>query len=295
MESILNPILLTDFDQYEYRNRGYSAEIFTNAKGVAIKLYEERFGIDTTLFEHNVLSHLKTTGIACPQLVDCVKVDDRWGFRYPWIEAETFKDAFSNRFGEMEQIANAFAQLHSTVHHIDGFDGLPTQNQYYRDIIADQPHLSGGEDARLLNLLSEMPNANKLCHGDFNPRNTLMDHTRGYAIDWQNAYCGSPLSDVAKTWVKLSFFAYHSQRTDETEKLWLRGYCRHYLNEYRRLNDFETDIFYKWIAIVAGIQSRSHEPPKRYWYSKLMDIYHDDFDELKKMVFHCNQRYRNFI
>ena len=143
-------------------------------------------------------------------------------FRYPWIEAETFKDAFSNRSEKMQQLANAFATLHSRVHHIEGFDDLPTQDQYYRDIIVDQPHLKGGEDARLLELLSEMPNPNKLCHGDFNPRNTLIDHTRGYAIDWQNAYCGNPLGDVAKTWVKLSFFAYHSPRTNETEKQWVK-------------------------------------------------------------------------
>jgi len=284
MESILNPVLLTDLDQYEYRNRGYSAEIFTNAEGVALKLYEKRFGIDTTFFEYTVLSQLKSGEIACPQVIDCVKVGGRWGFRYPWIEADTFKDVLSQQAEKMLQLANAFAVLHTRVHCIDGFDCLPDQDQYYRDIILEQPHLKGGEDVRLLELLSDMPNPDKLCHGDFNPRNTLMDQVQGYAIDWQNAYRGNPLGDLAKTWVKLSYFGYHSPRTNDAEKYWVMFFCRKYLSKYSQLNDLDMEIFYQWVAIAAGILSRSDEPLKRFWYSNLIDIFHNDYEQLKRMV-----------
>jgi aminoglycoside phosphotransferase (APT) family kinase protein len=215
-----------------------------NPEGIPLKLYDERFGIDTTFFEYSVLSHLKTTRLACPQLIVSVQFENRWGFRYPWIEGETFTDAFGNRFWLLERMARAFAQLHAVVHQVDGFDALPSQENYYRSILLDQPHLSGGEDVKLLDLLAAMPERDQLCHGDFNPRNTLMDPTRGYAIDWQSAYRGNPLGDIAKTWVKLSYFAYHSERTNYLQKLWLRRFCRSYITHYLELTNIEpTAVF----------------------------------------------------
>lgn len=285
MLALLKPVTLDDFHRYEYQTRGYSAEIFKNPEGIALKLYDSRFGIDTTLFEHSVLSHLKTTRLACPQLIDSVQIEDRWGFRYHWIEAEPFTDAFGNRFWRLETMARAFAQLHAMVHEIDGFDVLPTQEHYYRCILLDQPHLRGGEDARLLDLLAAMPKQDKLCHGDFNPRNTLMDPIRGYAIDWQSAYRGNPLGDVAKTWVKLSYFAYHSERTNYFQKLWLRRFCRSYIRHYLELTNIETSSFFQWIAVVAGAQSRSDEEPKRFWYRSLIDLYHNRPEKLQSMLF----------
>jgi len=285
MQSILNPVIIDDFHRYEFQNRGYSADIFKNPEGIALKLYDGRFGIDTTLFEHSVLLHLRTTPLACPQLIDSVQIGDRWGFRYRWIEAETFRNAFSTRFWELEKLARAFAQLHAMVHQIDGFDALPPQDVYYRSILLDQPHLRGGEDVRLLDLLAAMPKQDKLCHGDFNPLNTLMDPTRGYAIDWQSAYRGNPLGDIVKTWVKLSFFAYHSDRTNLFQNLWLRRFCRSYIRQYLELTGIETGSFFQWIAVVAGAQSRSDEVPKRFWYRSLIDLYHSRPEKLERMIF----------
>jgi tRNA A-37 threonylcarbamoyl transferase component Bud32 len=285
MQSILNPVIVNDFHRYKFQTRGYSAEIFTNPEGIALKLYDQRYGIDTTFFEHSVLSHLRSTRLACPQLIDCVQIADRWGFRYRWIEGETFKDAFGNRFWRLEKLARAFAQLHAMVHEIDGFDALPSQDDYYRSILLDQPHLRGGEDIRLLDLLAAMPNEDKLCHGDFNPRNTLMDSNRGHAIDWQSAYRGNPLGDVAKTWVKLSYFAYHCQETNRIQKLWLTRFCRSYIRHYLELTELDTSNFLQWIAVVAGAQCRSDEPPKRFWYRSLIDLYHTRPEKLQSMVF----------
>jgi Phosphotransferase enzyme family len=285
MQSVLRPVVIDDFHRYEFQNRGFSAEIFKNAEGIALKLYDRRFGIDTALFEHRVLSHLKGTRLACPQLIDSVEIGDRWGFRYHWIEAETFKDAFGHRFWQLDRLARAFAQLHATVHQIDGFEPLAPQDVYYRSILLDQPHLQGGEDVRLLDLLAAMPRQDKLCHGDFNPQNTLMDPARGYAIDWQSAYRGNPLGDIAKTWVKLSFFAYSSERTNIVQKLWLRRFCRSYIRHYLALTGIETDGFFQWIAVVAGAQSRSYEEPKRRWYRSLIELYHRDPDRLARMIF----------
>jgi Ser/Thr protein kinase RdoA (MazF antagonist) len=285
MQSLLNPVILPDLHRYDYQNRGYSAEIFKDPEGIALKLYDSRFGIDTTLFEHSVLSHLNATPLACPQLIDSVQIGDRWGFRYRWIEGETFTDAFGNRFWQLERMARAFAELHAMVHQIDGFEPLSSQDMYYRSILLDQPHLSGGEDVKLLDLLAAMPKQDKLCHGDFNPRNTLMDSTRGYAIDWQSAYRGNPLGDIAKTWVKLSYFAYHSARTNFLQKLWLRRFCRSYIRHYLELTNIETTSFFEWIAVVAGAQSRSDEPPKRFWYRSLIDLYHNRPEKLRRMIF----------
>ena len=284
MRDQMNPQILPDLSDYRFRDRGFSAQVFTDPGGVALKLYDDRFEIDTAHFEYRVLAALKSRDLACPQLIDAVQVGASWGFRYYWIEAEPLVDALRNRPADINAMAVDFALLHTKVHAIAGFDGLPSQRDYYLSILEIQTHLASADRARLAVQLDKMPDMDRLCHGDFNPRNTLMDKTRGYAIDWQSAYCGHPLGDVAKTWVKLSFFVHHSDRTQAQEKQLLQQFCRGYLAEYDRLVGLDAETLLHWIEIVAAVHSRSPEPPKRQWYGHLIDLARDQPADLRALV-----------
>lgn len=282
---LLNPTVLPDLAGYRFRDRGYSAEIFTDAQGIALKLYEARFGIDTAHYEYSVLSRLQDTPLACAELVDGVQLADRWGLRYRWIEAQPLKDALYARMDQIDQMAWDFARLHADVHGVPGFDVLPTQVQCFNSILALQEHLDSPRRQRLMAGVEAMPNADRLCHGDFNPRNTLMDATRGHVIDWQSAYRGDPLGDVAKTWVKLSFFVHSSPRTSAAEKNLMARFCEIYLDSYRQLRGLETALFLRWVELVAGVHSRSDEPLKREWYTHLVELAETAPERLGQMVF----------
>ena len=50
-----------------------------------------------------------------------------------------------------------------------------------------------------LNMLRQLPDDDKLCHGDFHPDNIIVAPDGLVVVDWANAVCGHPLADVART------------------------------------------------------------------------------------------------
>jgi aminoglycoside phosphotransferase (APT) family kinase protein len=44
----------------------------------------------------------------------------------------------------------------------------------------------------LLGRLADMPEGNRLCHGDFHPINVLGQNSLPMVIDWPDACCGDP-------------------------------------------------------------------------------------------------------
>jgi aminoglycoside phosphotransferase (APT) family kinase protein len=59
----------------------------------------------------------------------------------------------------------------------------------------------------LLNGLREMPDGDRLCRGDFHPRNVLDKASQPIAIDWPNACCGDPAADVCRSYLILKLHA----------------------------------------------------------------------------------------
>lgn len=50
-----------------------------------------------------------------------------------------------------------------------------------------------------LDVLRQMPDGDRLCHGDFHPGNILTSDREAFLIDWINAGRGDPAGDVART------------------------------------------------------------------------------------------------
>ena len=49
---------------------------------------------------------------------------------------------------------------------------------------------------------------NHLCHAELHPQNIIVNNDKLVAIDWDNAVCGDPLLDVARTYM---LFEKHSK------------------------------------------------------------------------------------
>ncbi|MFD1910018.1 phosphotransferase family protein [Paenibacillus rhizoplanae] len=55
----------------------------------------------------------------------------------------------------------------------------------------------------MLSRLAELPDGEKLCHGDFHPDNILMDD-KLWVIDWMTGVRGNPAADVARSVIMFS-------------------------------------------------------------------------------------------
>ena len=55
------------------------------------------------------------------------------------------------------------------------------------------------EGQALLEAIAEMPDGDRLCHGDFHPLNILGDTADPLIIDWPDARRGEPAADVCRS------------------------------------------------------------------------------------------------
>ena len=108
--------------------------------------------------------------------------------------------------------------------------------------------------------LEGMKNHDKLCHGDFNPSNIIIDNNGKYhIIDWAHATQGNASADVAKTYLMFSMRG----ETDIAEK---------YLNLFSEKSNIEKRNIQRWIPIVAAIKMKKAEGEELEFLKKCIDI-----------------------
>lgn len=138
-----------------------------------------------------------------------------------------------------EKTIKKMVQLQMQVHETKAF-GISKTN----DILAFQiqNHKMFGGVAiknRLLKQLDFIGNMEiQLLHGYFYPDNIYKYDKRYFIIDWTNASAGSPLTDVAKTYLLM--------------KLHYRKYAEMYLREYTSAALIDKKLVLDWVPIMAA-------------------------------------------
>jgi Ser/Thr protein kinase RdoA (MazF antagonist) len=100
-----------------------------------------------------------------------------------------------------------------------------------------------------LQALGNMPDGDRLCHGDFHVENVLVDGDDYFIIDWVDAAIGSPAADVARTSIILLGAASGLPKALG----WLVERLHTvYLREYARLRPFDQEEYQRWLPIIAA-------------------------------------------
>ncbi|HPR78925.1 MAG TPA: phosphotransferase, partial [Candidatus Limiplasma sp.] len=96
-----------------------------------------------------------------------------------------------------------------------------------------------------------MPKHNKLCHGDFNPKNIILrDDGTAFILDWAHATQGNASADAARNYLLF----------------WLDGDmngAEEYLTLFCKKSDTAKQYVQKWIPIVAASQIVKGKPEER--------------------------------
>ena len=104
---------------------------------------------------------------------------------------------------KLGHFARLLAELHADMHAQQAPE-LPSQKQRLIDKTKGAAPLSDRLKAQALDALTEMPDDDRLCHGDFHPDNVLMTANGPVIIDWVDATQGHPMADVARSSLLLS-------------------------------------------------------------------------------------------
>ena len=216
---------------------------------LAIKVFHNDYSKADVLNEALNQARVEETGLPIPMLHEVTKVDDQWAIVIDYIHGKTLAELMEENPERYDEYMELFVDLQLEIHrHTCPMLGK-LKDKMNRKI--SQSALDATTRYELHTRLEGMPKHNKLCHGDFEPRNVVIrEDGAAYIIDWAHATQGNASADAARTYLLF----------------WLNGDvagAEKYLKLFCKKSDTAMQYVQKWIPSVAASQSVKGKPEER--------------------------------
>lgn len=237
-------------------SKGTNASVYRDGD-TAIKVFNKDFPKTEVFNEALNTSRVEETGLAIPSISDVSYLDGQWAISMNYIEGKTLyqvmKDDPKNLKKYIEQMVDLQLEVHSK--------RSPQLNKLKDKIKRQINSLDCIDNIKkydLLTRLDGMPKHEKVCHGDFNPRNIIVGKDKLYVLDWVHASQGNASADAARTYLLLAL------DDIEAAKCYLDVFCKESNTEKRYVQT--------WLPIVAAAQLTKEKPEERELLMRWLDV-----------------------
>ena len=224
-----------------------------------IKLFIENYSKAAILNEALIQSRVEeSTDLKMSRLLEVTKIENRWALVTEFIEGTPLDVLMREHPEKEEEYLNLFINIQLEIMS----KKVPTLNRLkdkYRRKLAEAD-IDDTTRYELLQRLEGTKNHDKLCHGDFNPSNVIINENGEYSIiDWAHATQGNASADVAKTFLLFSL----NGQTELAEK---------YLNLFTGKSGLEKRGIQRWVPIVAAVQLKKGGVENKEFLEKWIDV-----------------------
>ena len=183
---------------------------------------------------------VEETGLDIPKLKEVTQINGEWALLIENREGKTLEEMMKVDSANLEKYMSDFVDLQLKVQSKTATT-LPKLKDKLAAEIRSLKDLDATERYELLTRLEGMPKHTKLCHGDFNPSNVIVEKNgKMTVIDWAHASQGNASADAAMTYL---LFALHDQ---ESADLYLKLFCKK--------SDTARQYVEQWLPIVAAAE-----------------------------------------
>lgn len=197
---------------------GNVAEIFEFGERV-VKIYKSTGAKPAAFREAANHSAVEAIGLPVPRIWGVRQYGDRWGIEFDRIKAASFLEQMSNRPGEISLYLKHLVRLHMLIHAQAALQFASLKAGLVANIAAAKL-LREQQRRSLAESITDMPEGDRLCHGDFHPMNVLGEVPQPVIIDWPDARRGDPAADVCRSYLLLKLHA------AELAPPYVDAYCR---------------------------------------------------------------------
>ena len=151
-------------------------------------------------------------------------------------------------------VARTVGTLHARLHGIEGPAELPDLKEWVRTRIAESELVPPALAQFAARELPELPDGDRLCHGDFHPANVLASADGAKVVDWTGATRGDPAADVARTRLILTLGALPENTPARTRLLAAvgrRALWSGYRRAYRQAAGWDAARVSRWQEVRA--------------------------------------------
>ena len=193
-----------------------------------------------------------------PRIREVCKIDGKWAIATEFVEGKTLKELWDENPSRAEEYLDRFVGLQIKVHSFT-VPNLNSQKEKMNRKIS-QSALDATTRYELHTRLNSLPSHNKVCHGDFNPSNIIIDSDGiPHILDWAHVTSGNASADVARTYLLFCL--------DNKYKL-----ADDYLTLFCEKTDTARQYVQKWLPIVAASQSVKGKPEEKEFLLKWADV-----------------------
>jgi aminoglycoside phosphotransferase (APT) family kinase protein len=197
---------------------GNVAEVFEWGARV-VKLYKSPLAKPAAFREAANQVAVEAMGLPVPRVWGVHEIGGRWGVVFDRLKHPSFAEQMLSNPDEVPRYLECMVRLHMRIHAQPAIQFADLKVRL-ADNIAATTLLEERQKRDLLDRVAEMPDGNRLCHGDFHPRNILGDASQPVVIDWPDARRGDPAADLCRSYLLMKL------HTAEIATTYLDAYCR---------------------------------------------------------------------
>ena len=206
-----------------------------------IKVFDADFSKADILNEALNQARIEQTGLNIPKILGVTVVEGKWAIISEFIEGKTLAQLMAENPDKKEEYLNKLVDVQLEIHSKTCSQLNKLKDKMNRKI--SMSHLDATTRYELHTRLEGMPKRNKVCHGDLDPSNIIIQEDgTAYILDWSHATQGNASADAARTYLLF----------------WLNGEidnANRYLDLFCRKSDTARQYVQKWMPIVAASQS----------------------------------------
>ena len=224
----------------------------------AIKVFGDEYKKSDILNEALNQARVEETGIPMPKLIEVCKLDGKWAIVSDYIEGKTLQQLMDENPAKTEEYLDLFVDIQMSIL----AKTCPMLNKLKDKMQGkiSQTDLDATTRYELETRLNGMPNHTKVCHGDFNPSNVIIDESgTPYVIDWSHATQGNGSADAART-----YLLFRLNHQEELAEKYMKLYCTK--------TDTARQYVDRWLPIVAASQSVKGKPEEREFLLKWASV-----------------------
>ena len=225
----------------------------------AVKLFSSKYPKSDILNEALNQARVEETGLPIPALKSVSVIDGEWAITMEYVEGKTLDQLMRENPDKIDEYMELFVDLQILVQSKKSPLLNKLKDKMNRKISSLGSQIDATIRYELHTRLESMPKHNKVCHGDFNPSNIIID-TEGnpHIIDWSHVTQGNGAADAARTY--LIFALRYKELADK------------YLDLFCRKTDTAKQYVQQWLPIVAASQLVKRIPGEEDFLMSWVDV-----------------------
>ena len=222
-----------------------------------IKVFAEGFPKSEVLNEALNTARVEEVGLNVGKILEVSVVEGKWAITKEYIQGQTLAERIKEEPDKAEQYIDRMVDLHIQINS----HSCPLLNRMKEKMtrqIQELDVIDEGIRYELMTRLDGMPRHLKLCHGDFEPSNIIVQGDQMYVIDWVHATQGNASADVARTYLLLCL---------DNPLL-----ADMYMDKFCQKTDTQKRYVQQWLPIVAAAQLTKKRPQEKELLMKWVDV-----------------------